>query len=160
VKITQSTTLPGGPPGGPATVYNVNSLTISGNSVITFNGPVIFNIACGPASNPCPGAAVSIGSNVNLNNSSYIPGNFVIDYGASAASAGAINIKGNTDLYAVINAPNASVSLTGGANVYGSVIGNSIYVGGGTNFVWDRGLQTPPPLTEPFTEITMRELSY
>ena len=159
VNITKSTILPGGTPGNPA-IYNINSLTISGSNTFAIKGPVIFNIACGPASNPCPGAAVSIGSNVNLNNSSFIPGNFVIDYGVPASSAGAINIKGNTDIFVVIDAPNAAVSLTGGTNVYGSVIGNSINVAGGTNFIWDRSLQTPPPLTEPFTEITMRELSY
>jgi hypothetical protein len=50
--------------------------------------------------------------------------------------------------------------LAGGTNFYGAAIGSSVSVVGGTNFFWDKGLQTPPPLTEPFTEITMRELSY
>jgi hypothetical protein len=160
VQITKSTILPGGTPGNPA-IYNVNSLSISGNNTITISGPVIFNIACGPAGNPCPGAlAVSIGSNVNLNNSSFIPANFEIDYGVPANSAGTIQIKGNTDIFAVVNAPNAPVTLSGGSKFYGSVIGNTISVSGGTSFVWDRSLITPPPLTTPFTEITMRELSY
>ncbi len=161
VKITGGTiTLPGGVPGNPA-IYNINSLTMSGTATLNIQGPVVLNIACGPAGNPCPGAnAVSIGSNVSLNNKSFLPGNFVIDYGVSAASAGGIDIKGNTDFFGVIDAPNAAVKLDGGTNVYGSVIGNSITVSGGTNFVWDRSLITPPPLTQPFTEITMRELSY
>jgi hypothetical protein len=152
--------LPGGTPGNPA-VYNVNSLSISGRATLNILGPVVINIACGTSSNPCPGGqAVSIGSNVSFNNASFVPGNFTIDYGMSANSAGNVLIKGNTDFFGVINAPNANVQLAGGTNFYGAAIGSSVSVVGGTNFFWDKGLQTPPPLTEPFTEITMRELSY
>jgi hypothetical protein len=153
-------TMPGGTPGNLA-VYNLNSLSIQGKATLNITGPVVINIACGPSSNPCPGGqAVSIGSNVSLNNASFVPGNFTIDYGVSVNSAGTVIIKGNTDFFGVVNAPNANVQLSGGTNIYGSVIGNSISVSGGTNFYWDKGLVTPPPLTEPYTEITMRELSY
>ena len=69
-------------------------------------------------------------------------------------------VTGGTDAYAVINAPNSPITFRGGSNFYGQAIGKTIDDQGGTNFYWDTSLVSPPPNTNSFYAISMRELSY
>jgi hypothetical protein len=118
---------------------------------------VVINIA-GGGGGGCGGGSnvVSIGSNVSLSNNSYIPSYFTIDYGGT----GGIYVKGNTDIYAVIDAPQAAVTMAGGSAFYGQVLGDTISDTGGAAFYWDRGLINSTPPLPYLTEISMRELSY
>jgi hypothetical protein len=71
-----------------------------------------------------------------------------------------MKVSGGTDAFAVINAPNADLTFIGGSNFYGQAIGKTINDQGGTNFYWDTSLTSPPPNTNSFYAISMRELSY
>jgi hypothetical protein len=64
--------------------------------------------------------------------------------------------------FAVINAPNANISFSGGSNFYGQAIGNTITNTGGTSFYYDSSLSTPVPTinNSPYRVISMRELAY
>lgn len=143
-------TLQGGTPNHPA-VYTMNSITLSGGSTLVIQGgPVVLNIAGVNQNNPI---SFSGGS---FQNNTFVPGNFVINYGGPNN----VNISGGTAAYAVINTPNANVSISGGSNFYGQVIGQTISDSGGTNIYYDQSLQTPGPNNNAFFEIALRELSY
>jgi hypothetical protein len=143
-------TLTGGTVASPA-VYTINSLTLNGNATVQVTGPVIINLAGQPNL-----ASVLDMTGGGFSNSTYVPGNFVINYGGS----GSMTITGGTNAYAVINAPNAALTLRGGSNLYGEAIGKTIDDQGGTNFYWDTSLTSPPANTNAFYAISLRELSY
>jgi hypothetical protein len=143
-------TLTGGTTGSPA-VYTINSLTLNGNATVQVTGPVIINLAGQPnLSN------VLDMTGGGFSNSTYVPGQFVINYGGT----GNMTVTGGTDAYAVINAPNAAITFRGGSNFYGEAIGKTIDDQGGTNFYWDTSLTSSPANTNSFYAISMRELSY
>ena len=91
-----------------------------------------------------------------FSNTSYVPSNFLINYGGT----GNISISGGAGAYAVLDAPNADISFSGGSNFYGQAIGKTISDTGGTNIYYDSSLNTPNNNTNSFYEISMRELSY
>jgi len=143
-------TLTGGTVGSPA-VYTINSLTLNGNADLEITGPVIINLAGQPNL-----SSVLDMTGGGFGNNTYVPSQFVINYGGS----GSMTVTGGTDAYAVINAPNAAITFRGGANFYGQAIGKTIDDQGGTNFYWDASLTSPPANTNSFYAISMRELSY
>ena len=143
-------TLQGGTPGNPA-IYTVNSISASGGSTLLINGCcVVINVAGVGQQN-----AVDF-SGGSFQNSSFVPGNFVINYGGDKN----ISLSGGSGAYAVINAPKANISFSGGSNFYGQVIGATISDTGGTNLYYDNSLNTPGPNNNAFFEISLRELSY
>jgi len=129
-------------------VYTLNSLTVGPGDTLTINGPVIINV-----NYHGNGDAVAISG---FANTTAVAQSLVINYGGfgkvSIASA-------NSGAYAVVNAPNSDVAITGNANFYGQVLGSTINVQGSANFYWDRAVNTLPN-TSPYFEISMRELSY
>ncbi len=141
-------TLPGGTAGNPA-VYTFNSFSLSSNSTLIINGPVVFNLA-------------GIGQTNVLNlaggfsNTTYVPSNFEINYGGSNN----ISISGGAGAYAVIDAPNANISFSGGSTFYGQAIGATISDTGGTSIYYDSSLNTPNTNNNSFYVVSMRELSY
>jgi len=150
VTMKGTVTLTGGTTGSPA-VYTINSLTLNGNATLQVTGPVIINLAGQPnLSN------VLDMTGGGFSNSTYVPGQFAINYGGT----GGMIVTGGTDAYAVINAPNAAITFRGGSKFYGEAIGKTIDDQGGTDFYWDTSLTSPPPNTNSFYAISMRELSY
>lgn len=149
VTLQGNVTLAGGTPGNPA-VYTLNSLSLNGNANVVITGPVVINIAGVGQS-----TVVSM-TGGSFSNNTYVPSNFVINYGGN----GNMTIAGGTAAYAVINAPNAAISFHGGSNFYGQAVGLTIDDQGGTNFYWDQSLNTPVPNTNSYYEISLRELSY
>jgi len=150
VTMKGTVTLTGGTVASPA-VYTINSLTLNGNATVQVTGPVIINLAGQPNL-----ASVLDMTGGGFSNSTYVPGDFVINYGGS----GSMTVTGGTDAYAVINAPNAALTFRGGSNFYGEAIGKTIDDQGGTNFYWDASLISPPANTNAFYAISLRELSY
>jgi hypothetical protein len=150
VTIQGTVTLTGGTTANPA-VYTFNSLGMNGNATLQITGPVVINFA---------GVGVSTVLDMtggSFSNATNVPGSFVINYGGSDR----MMVSGGLDAYAVINAPNSDVTLIGGSNFYGQVIGRTIDDQGGTNFYWDTSLVPPPPTnTTTFAEVALRELSY
>ena len=141
-------TLQGGTTTSPA-IYTFNSFSLSSNSTLVINGPVVFNLA-GVGQNNV------LSLNGGFSNTTNIPSNFVINYGGSNN----INVSGGAGAYAVINAPNANISFSGGSNFYGQAIGATISDTGGTNIYYDSSLNTPTVNNNSFYAISMRELSY
>ena len=122
-------------------VYNINSINDSGaNTMIVINpvlgssppvyAPVILNVTGNGISTP-----VYLTGN-SLQNPSLVAANFQIVY----AGTGTIAIRGGSQAAGVIYAPNAAVSLSGGSDWYGSAIGNTVTVQGGTGVHYDREL--------------------
>jgi hypothetical protein len=151
VKITGGTiTLGQGATTANPAIYTMNSLSLSGGGTINIAGPVVININYSGN-----GVAVNLGGNGFVNNT-YVASNFVINYGGF----GNLQVNGGAAAYGVINAPNASVKLSGGSNFFGQVLGATIDDTGGTRFFWDTAANTTPVNTNPFFEISMRELTY
>ena len=122
-------------------VYNINSINDSGaNTMIVINpvpgsvppvyAPVILNVTGNGIATP-----VYLTGN-SLQNPSLVAANFQIVY----AGTGTIAVRGGSQAAGVIYAPNAAVSLSGGSDWYGSAIGNTVNVQGGTGVHYDREL--------------------
>jgi len=154
VTMKGTVTLTGGTVASPA-VYTMNSLTLNGNATLQITGPVIINLAGQPNL-----ATVLDMTGGSFSNSTYVPGQFAINYGGS----GSMSVSGGNSAYAAIDAPNAALTFIGGSNFYGQAIGKTIDNQGGTNLYWDTSLITPvvspPANTKVFYAISMRELSY
>jgi hypothetical protein len=150
VKITGGTTHLGVAGSTTPAIYTMNSLSLSGGGKIDIVGPVVININYSGN-----GTAVNLGGNGFVNDT-YVASNFVINYGGP----GNLNVNGGSAAFAVINAPNANVTLSGGSNFFGQVLGKTIDDTGGTKFYWDLAANNTLVNTNPYFEITMRELSY
>jgi hypothetical protein len=145
-------------------IYNINSLSMSGNSTINVSpaGQVVINIggtgcdvACGGMA---AGTVVSTTGN-GIDNLGTIPNNFVIDY----AGSDTINLGGNGVTTAVLDAPNANVSMGGGGNSgqwYGSILASTITVTGNEQFHFDRNAAQSPQNNQNYTALSFREISY
>jgi len=151
VKITGGvTTLNGGTATSPA-VYTFNSLSISGSGQLAVNGPVIINIAYQGSGN-----AIDMTATNAFANNTFVASNLVFNYCCS----GNVSISGGAAAYAVFNAPNANISFSGGSNFYGQALGATIAdTGSSTSFYWDKSADISP-ITSPYYEISLRELSY
>jgi hypothetical protein len=150
VDIKGTITLGQGATAANPAIYTMNSLTVTGGGSIQIAGPVVININYSGN-----GVAVSIGGQGFVNNTA-VANNFVLNYGGP----GGVQVQGGAAAYAVINAPNTNVKLTGGSNFYGQVLANTIDDSGGTNFYWDVAANSHPLNTNPYFEISMRELAY
>jgi len=151
VTIKGTVTLAGGSDINHPAVYTINSLNFNGGATLNITGPVVINLAGQPSVSP-----VLDMTGGTFSNSTYLPSDFVINYGGS----GSMTITGGTNAFAVVNAPNSAITMKGGSNFYGQIVGKTIDDQGGTNFYWDKSLVSPPPVTNPLYEISLRELSY
>ncbi len=114
-----------------AGTYNINSITLAGNSnLVIDSGPVIMNVQ-GTSQ-----ATVIDMTGGTVSNGSFLPTDFQIQYGG----AGAIKLNGGTSSSALVYAPAAALSLSGGADFYGSLLGASVDISGGTKVHYDRHL--------------------
>ena len=134
-------------------VYNINSITLSGNSILKVSpaGQVTLNVAGSGANVPVDFSGGS------LSNTTQVPNNFQINYGGT----GRLDISGGAGSYLVVDAPNAPVKLTGGSNIFGAIIANTINDSGGTNFHVDisAGLGVIPP-SGNYVLLSFRHLAY
>jgi len=114
-----------------AGTYDFNSITLVGNAAIVIDsGPVIMNVVGTGQTNPID---LSGGS---VSNMSFVPENFQIVYGGT----GGVKVNGGAATALVVYAPNADVALSGGAGIYGSVLGKTIDDHGGVDVHYDRHL--------------------
>ena len=151
VTIKGAVTLAGGTDINHPAIYSINTLNFNGGATLTITGPVVINLAGQPSVTP-----VLDMTGGTFANTTHLPGDFVINYGGS----GGMTITGGTNDFAVVNAPNSAITMKGGSNFYGQIVGKTIDDQGGTSFYWDKSLVTPPPNTNPLYEISLRELSY
>ena len=114
-----------------AGTYNLNSISLAGGStVIIDSGPVIMNLEGDDV------ATVLDFTGGSMSNSTFIPSNFQIQ----SRGDGAIKLNGGTQSSGMIYAPRGAITLTGGADFFGSVLGSTVTVNGGTRIHYDRQL--------------------
>lgn len=118
-----------------AGTYNINSISEAGTSqVIIDSGPVILNVA----GNSLSGGAAAIDlTGGGISNPSLVPSNFQIFYAGTAN----VKLKGGAAASALVDAPNASFSFSGGGDWYGAVIGQYMTDMGGAAIHYDRRLK-------------------
>lgn len=121
-------------------IYNINSFTMTGNNVTLVvdsspPGPVILNVS---GTNALPTGITNVVtlSGNSLQNPSYDPNNFQIQY----AGTGTVQLAGGTKSSGLLYAPSATFSFTGGSSWYGAVIGATMTDMGGTGLFYDRRL--------------------
>lgn len=114
-----------------AGTYNLNSLVLGGGSpLVVDSGPVIINVAGS-------GSATAIDlSGGSVSNPSGIAANCQFLYDGS----GGVKLSGGSASYALVNAPNAAITFSGGSSWYGAVIGATVNDSGGTDVHYDRSL--------------------
>lgn len=132
-------------------VYNINSLTISGQASIAVSpaGAVTLNFPS-TSSNPISLTGQAITS------SGSIPNNMQINYGGT----GTINLAGKAASYFIVDAPNAAISVSGNGDIYGRVVGKTIDYGGNGKFHFDRNSVLGPSVSTLFNLISLREVTY
>lgn len=120
-------------------VYNINSISEQGANTSVVIGPdpvshlygqVTLNVA--GVNNATP---IDLSGN-GLQNPTMNPADFQINY----AGSGTVKVAGNSSAAAVIYAPNASVTLTGGSDFFGAILGQTVTDAGGTAIHYDRNL--------------------
>jgi hypothetical protein len=123
--------------------YYINSISLSGKSVVTVNpaGQVILNFTGNSVSSPIDFTGGSI------SNPTGIPLNFQLVYGGTLP----ITVSGGTDSYAVLYAPKSPVSLSGGADWFGAMVVGTLDDHGGTAIHYDRSLAASPTITAAVT---------
>ena len=115
-------------------VYNLNSLTLSGQSVLYVDsGPAVVNLAGASLSGSNPALDASGGS---IQNPSGIAANLQITYAGSRG----MNLTGGSGSYATIYAPGALVNMSGGSDFFGSIIASTVTNSGGTAVHYDADL--------------------
>lgn len=104
--------------------YYLNKIDLTGNKTITIggNGPVKIWIEGA-------GASLNLGGQAKFQNNSGKPENLQIFFPGS----GSISMGGGSQFRGVIYAPQADLTLNGGAQIYGAIIGKSVNFNGGGN---------------------------
>lgn len=139
-------------------VYNINTISLAGHAAVDVEtnppGQVVLNIA---GNGIAAGNAVVDLTGGSVSNPTGIANDFQINYGG----AGTIKVAGGSATYMVIYAPNALVTLKGGSDFYGAILGNSVNDAGGVKFHYDKNTKlTTVPSNAPLTMISYRDVNY
>jgi hypothetical protein len=119
-----------------AGIYEVNSLDIAGNAIVSIDsGPVIFRIAGKDASGNDLATPLIVNGG-GLVNGAKVPKNLQFVYGGT----GDVQINGNATTSFLMYAPNSSVTINGGGELYGAVVGKKVKDSGGAKIHYDRQL--------------------
>jgi hypothetical protein len=133
------------------------SIALVGNSQVQVTDKVVFYLQ-----NHASTAAISIGGTADLNVTAtgnltiYTDGNIsaggngmtnananatsCLIYGTNTGSGQTITMNGNATTVAAINAPNADFSITGNAEIWGSVVARNVSLNGNAAFRYDEAL--------------------
>jgi len=116
-----------------AGTYTINSLSLSGTArLVIDSGPVIIKLAGQNENN-----VLDFGGQSTLVNTSYDASQVQFQY----AGTGNINLRGGASFAAMVYAPNAAASFSGGTDFYGSVVASTLADTGGTSIHFDKSLQ-------------------
>jgi hypothetical protein len=110
-------------------------MVLSGGAVIVVDsGPVILQAtATGVSAGTCCALNFSGGTVSNIGG---LPANLQIVTGSAAD----VILSGGSGDYCVVYAPNSDITISGGGDIYGAVIGNTINNSGGSSIHYDRNL--------------------
>jgi len=145
-------------------VYNINSLSMSGNAVINISGSgqVVINVGGTGCDTGCNGLAagqvMSLTGN-GINNGGGTANQMLINY----AGTDSIDLGGNGQSTAVIDAPNSNLSLQGGGNSgqwFGSIVASTITITGNMMFHYDTASAQQPQNNQNYTTLAFREVAY
>jgi hypothetical protein len=131
--------------------YNINSLSMSGQSQISVSPPgaVVLNIGGTNQNN-----ALSLSGQGIINDN--IPNDFMINYGGT----GTVTLSGQGNTTGVLNAPLAPTTLSGQGAWYGAILGSTLTISGNGAFHYDRNTSLAPPNNGYYTLISFREVPY
>ncbi len=116
-----------------AGTYNFNCMTQNGNGVLVLDsGPVVINVT----GNSCGTDVIKLNGG-GISNAGLDPSQFTINY----AGTGNVKLAGGNQAAALLYAPNASLSFSGGGEFYGAAIANNVTDFGGATINYDRRLQ-------------------
>jgi hypothetical protein len=113
-------------------VYNFDCITAGSWGTIT-SAPATGKITINVSGTGCASAPITFGSHAVISNTSQIAADIQINY----PGTGTISVTGGPQMYCVINAPNAAVTLGGGSDFYGTIMASTIDDRGGTNLHFD-----------------------
>jgi hypothetical protein len=112
--------------------YHINSLQMNGSSRIVTNGRVTIKVAGDdPVTTP-----IKINGN-GISNTTYDPQNLQFIYGGDKS----ILLAGGEETAAVFYMPNATASISGGADIYGAMVVKTLTATGGSAIHYDRNLR-------------------
>ena len=131
--------------------YNIYSLNMSGQSSIVVNPPgaVVLNFPSASAT-PISFAGQSITASSNVAN------NLQINYGGT----GTVALAGKADSVMNVNAPNATVNVSGKGDLYGRVVGSTLNWSGNGKFHFDKASALQPQNNGFYRTVSFREVSY
>jgi hypothetical protein len=112
--------------------YNFDCITAGSFGTIS-SSPATGKITINVSGTGCAAAPITFGSHAVISNTSQVAANIQINY----PGTGSLTMTGGPQMYCVINAPNAAVSLNGGSDFYGTIMANTIDDHGGTNLHFD-----------------------
>jgi hypothetical protein len=112
--------------------YNFDCITAGSWATIS-TSPASGKVTINVSGSGCASAPITFNSHAALNNTSQVASNIQINY----PGTGSISVEGGPQMYCVINAPNAAVSVQGGADFYGTIMAYTIDDSGGTNLHFD-----------------------
>jgi hypothetical protein len=131
--------------------YNIYSLTMAGQGQIVVNPPgaVVLNF---PSASLTPISFHGQGILASSNTAN----NVLINYGGT----GTITLGGNASSYMNVDAPNATVSVSGNGDIYGRLIGNTLSWVGNGKFHFDKNSSLAPQSNGVYGVISFREVTY
>lgn len=87
-------------------------------------------------------------SNGTMSNSSKLPRNLIFVMAPNAS----VEITGGSNVYSLIYAPGSNINLSGGSRLYGAAVGKNISMTGGFYFYYDVSLKADPPAVPGLTK--------
>jgi hypothetical protein len=114
--------------------YCFYSITLSGGSMLTINGPVKIYLQ-----------AKSVLSGGSIANTTHLASNLQIfsSYNNNTDKNGIV-LSGGSGAYMVLYAPDTGITFSGGSEVYGSYIAANVTNSGGSDVHYDKALQNLP----------------
>jgi len=144
--------------------YNFDCITAGSWGTIS-TSPATGKITINLSGTGCATAPLTMNSHATINNTTQVASNIQINY----PGTGSITLEGGPQMFAVVNAPNAAVTLHGGADYYGTIMANTIDDSGGTSLHFDAADTTisgqaastaTATATGAYNMLSFRSLSY
>lgn len=147
-----------GTPGGSMEYYQIDAISVAGSSILTIKGPTTLFVKGDLSFTGNAQLVINADAKLDL----YVVGNLklagngvknpnkgpesLMIFGLGTAGGGQeIEFKGNANCAAVIDAPNASVSISGGGSanegVSGAIVANDVTMNGTQRFTYDENLK-------------------
>lgn len=112
--------------------YNFDCITAGSFGTIS-TSPATGKITINVSGTGCASAPITFNSHAVINNTSQVSSNVQINY----PGTGTLSMTGGPQMFCILNAPNAAVTIGGGSDYYGTIMASTIDDHGGTNLHFD-----------------------